>query len=61
MDVNYSLARKQVEIALAHAATNPAVRASHQGMADRYRAKVDAYRHRNGAIGLLAAPAPFGG
>jgi len=58
MDINYLLAREQVELALAGAATAAGARAAHQGMADRYRGMVDLYRHGNGAPGLLSAPAP---
>ena len=63
MDVNYNLTREQIERSLARAATDPAARAAHEGMADLYRRKVDSYRHGNGAVGPLtaalpAAPAP---
>ena len=44
MDVNYYLAREQIELALARASLSPGARASHQGMADHYRFLVDGYR-----------------
>ena len=44
MDVNYYLAREQVERALARAATNPGARAAHSDLADRYRALVEGHR-----------------
>lgn len=46
MDVNYTLARELIELALARTATNPGAREAHQGMADRYRAQLDARRER---------------
>lgn len=58
MDINDILAREQVEHARARAALAPGARASHQRLADRYRAMIDAYRRGNGAAGRLAAPAP---
>jgi hypothetical protein len=56
MDVNYILAREQVELALARAAVSPGARAAHQGLADRYRDMVDDYRQDRGAIRPLSAP-----
>ena len=59
MDVNYILTREQIERSLARAATDPAARAAHQDLADRYRGQVDAYRHDNGApIRLTSAASP---
>ena len=58
MDINYLLTREQVERANARAADDPFARAAHEGLADLYRLRVDAYRHGNGAVGPLAAPAP---
>jgi len=65
MDVNYILARRQVELALARAATHHGARASHQLMADRYGDMIEDYRHDNGAAAAAAslaraasAPAP---
>jgi len=55
MDINYILAREQVELALARAAVSPGARAAHQGLADRYRDMVDTYRTSRGAVGPLTA------
>ncbi len=52
MDINYYLAREQVELALARAATTPGARASHQAMADRYHLLVSDHR----AAAIEAAP-----
>jgi hypothetical protein len=60
MDVNYILTREQIERSLARAATDPSARAAHEGMADLYRRKVNAYRHGNGAPGPLTSAAPLG-
>ena len=54
MDINYILAREQVELALARAATHAGARAAHQGLADRYRDLVDDHRRAAGA-GMLRA------
>jgi len=56
MDVNYILARRQVELALARAATHGGARAAHQLMADRYGDMVEDYRHGNGSAAAAAAP-----
>jgi hypothetical protein len=56
MDINYFLAREQVELALARAATTPGARASHQAMADRYHFAVADHRDAAHAR-ALAAPA----
>jgi len=64
MDVNYILARRQVELALARAATHGGARAAHQLMADRYGDMVEDYRHGNGsaaAAAPLSARAAAGG
>jgi hypothetical protein len=46
MDVDYCLAREQVEQALARASTAPGARASHNQSADRYRRLIDEHRGR---------------
>lgn len=58
MDLNYILAREQVELALARAATAPGARAAHQVLADRYREQVEDYRASRGAPYPFTAPAP---
>ncbi len=47
MDLNYILAREQVERALARASRHAGARAAHAEMADRYRTMLD--RHRGSA------------
>lgn len=44
MDINYILAREQMELALARAALHDGARAAHQGMADQYRNMVEGHR-----------------
>lgn len=44
MDINFILAREQVERAFARAAIHDSARAAHSGMADRYRDMVAAHR-----------------
>ena len=44
MDINYILAREQIERALARASVNDGARAAHMEMADRYRDMVDGHR-----------------
>ncbi len=44
MDLNYILAREQIELMLARAATAPGARAAHQGLADLYRERIDSRR-----------------
>ena len=48
MDINYILAREQIERALARASVNDGARAAHLGMADRYLGMVD--DHRRAAV-----------
>jgi hypothetical protein len=48
MDINYTLAREQMELALARASVHDGARAAHQAMADRYRQLVD--DHRRAAV-----------
>lgn len=60
MDVNHAFAREQIELALARGATHAGARAAHQGMADRYRTRIDDYRDaavRRAADCRLAAAA----
>lgn len=45
MDVNYILAREQVERAFGRASIHAGARAAHNAMADRYRAMLDQHRH----------------
>ncbi len=47
MDINYYLAREQVELVLGRAALSPGARASHHEMAGHYRGMID--RHRTSA------------
>lgn len=56
MDINYFLAREQVELALASAATADGARAAHRSLANRYRHIVEERRHSLGARGF-GAPA----
>lgn len=44
MDLNYILAREQIELMRARAAAQPAARAAHQGLADLYRARIDTWQ-----------------
>ena len=55
MDINYMLAREQIELMLARAATHAGARAAHQGMADRYRNCVDDHRRALTISALRAA------
>jgi hypothetical protein len=59
MDVNYILAREQIELALARGSLHAGARAAHQGLADQYRAQVDDYRDSavDAAVARKAAPA----
>lgn len=50
MDLNYYLQREQVERIRADAAPSRTVRKAHQGLADLYRERIDAYRESNGAM-----------
>lgn len=54
MDVNYILAREQIERVRAGAATNIGARAAHVGMADRYRDMFE--NHRRAAHQRADAP-----
>jgi hypothetical protein len=49
MDLNYILAREQIELALAHGSIAAGARAAHRGMADRYRLLIE--QHRSAADG----------
>jgi hypothetical protein len=44
MDVNYILAREQMELALARASLHAGARAAHQGLANQYRDMVESHR-----------------
>ena len=50
MDINYLLHRQQVALIRACDADCPESRASHEGMARAYRARVNAYRQHNCAL-----------
>jgi hypothetical protein len=53
MDINYCLAREQVELVLGCAAGNAGARASHREMASRYRKIID--RHRTTPLKVALA------
>ena len=58
MDINYYLAREQIERARADAAACDGARDAHQGLADSYRRLLD--WHRDRAVARVAgAPAAF--
>jgi hypothetical protein len=56
MDVNYILAREQMELALARASLHAGARAAHQDLAGRYRKMVEDHRRdAHDRAGLRAA------